>query len=112
MRSDKRPEVSFNLGKISSLRYDDDQLSLLQLDVRANPGNSGGPVISKKGEVIGVLSAKLSGFESMDFAIPVSSLKQFAQPYLGGEGKNSFHGGRQSFEEFLQSGSFSVGEKE
>ena len=56
--------------------YDDDgnlqkKLRLLQTDANVNPGNSGGPLINTSGEVIGVVSMKLSnGYEGMGFAIP------------------------------------------
>ena len=56
--------------------YDDDQtlqkkLRLLQTDANVNPGNSGGPLVNAKGEVVGVVSMKLSdGYEGIGFAIP------------------------------------------
>ena len=47
------------------------KLRLLQTDTTVNPGNSGGPLINTKGEVVGVVSMKLSdGFEGIGFAIP------------------------------------------
>lgn len=57
--------------------YDDDdgtlqkKLRLLQTDANVNPGNSGGPLINTKGEVVGVVSMKLAeGYEGIGFAIP------------------------------------------
>ena len=57
--------------------YDEDdgtlqkKLRLLQTDAMVNPGNSGGPLINTKGEVVGVVSMKLSnGYEGIGFAIP------------------------------------------
>ena len=57
--------------------YDDDdgtlqkKLRLLQMDANVNPGNSGGPLINTKGEVVGVVSMKLAdGYEGIGFAIP------------------------------------------
>ncbi len=47
------------------------KLRLLQTDANVNPGNSGGPLINTKGEVVGVVSMKLSeGYEGIGFAIP------------------------------------------
>ena len=46
-----------------------------------NQGNSGGPIIDKKGNVIGVAVAnygKKSGVESFNFGIKVSTLTAFA----------------------------------
>ncbi len=57
--------------------YDDDEgtlqkkLRLLQTDANVNPGNSGGPLVNAKGEVVGVVSMKLAdGYEGIGFAIP------------------------------------------
>ena len=57
--------------------YNDDdgtlekKLRLLQTDAMVNPGNSGGPLVNTKGEVVGVVSMKLSnGYEGIGFAIP------------------------------------------
>jgi S1-C subfamily serine protease len=41
----------------------------IQTDAAANPGNSGGPVLDKKGHVVGVLVA--GGGENINFAIPI-----------------------------------------
>ncbi len=47
------------------------KLRLLQMDTTVNPGNSGGPLINTNGEVVGVVSMKLSdGYEGIGFAIP------------------------------------------
>ncbi len=47
------------------------KLRLLQTDAMVNPGNSGGPLVNTKGEVLGVVSMKLAeGYEGIGFAIP------------------------------------------
>ncbi|MBI4858445.1 MAG: trypsin-like peptidase domain-containing protein [Acetobacterium woodii] len=48
---------------------------LIQTDASINSGNSGGPLVDKKGAVIGINSYKLSTGEGMGFAIPVNILK-------------------------------------
>lgn len=48
--------------------------SLLQTNAAVNPGNSGGALLNANGEVIGIVSAKLSdqSVEGMGYAIPIS----------------------------------------
>jgi S1-C subfamily serine protease len=47
----------------------------------AHPGNSGGPVFNKKGEVIGVLSTKLSKADGVSFAIKSKNIYQLIEDY-------------------------------
>jgi serine protease Do len=62
-------------GIISSkLRDTGDYLPLIQTDVAVNPGNSGGPLINMRGEVIGINSqiySRSGGYMGISFAIPI-----------------------------------------
>lgn len=44
---------------------------VLQTDTPVNPGNSGGPLINARGEVVGIISMKLGESEGMGFALPI-----------------------------------------
>jgi S1-C subfamily serine protease len=44
----------------------------IQTDAAANPGNSGGPAVDRKGRVVGVLVA--GGGEKLNFAVPIARL--------------------------------------
>ncbi|MBI2629685.1 trypsin-like peptidase domain-containing protein [Candidatus Pacearchaeota archaeon] len=47
-----------------------------QTDVSLNPGNSGGPLINTKGEVIGINNFKISGAENIGFALESKYIEQ------------------------------------
>lgn len=72
---------SVTAGVISAVNrtmtIDNRTYNLLQTDAAINSGNSGGALINKYGEVVGINSVKLSqtGVEGLGFAIAVSEVK-------------------------------------
>ncbi|NML59780.1 Do family serine endopeptidase [Massilia sp. RP-1-19] len=75
-------ENSVTAGIISAKARDTgDYLPLIQSDVAVNPGNSGGPLINMRGEVIGINSqiATLSGgYNGISFAVPIDEAMRVA----------------------------------
>jgi len=64
-----RDEIVYSEGYLSAKTgYNGDTLSC-QVGIAANPGNSGGPVFDRNGEVIGILSTKEMQAEGVVFAI-------------------------------------------
>lgn len=49
---------------------------LLQTDAAINSGNSGGPLINLKGQVIGINTAVAGSAQNIGFAIPINSVKK------------------------------------
>jgi len=62
-------EGTFSEGIVSSIREVGSD-SLLQITAPISPGSSGGPVLNKSGEVIGVSVATFRGGQNLNFAIP------------------------------------------
>jgi serine protease Do len=52
---------------------------LIQTDAAINFGNSGGPLINLKGEVVGVNTAIAGGAENIGFAIPINRVKKMIE---------------------------------
>lgn len=83
-------------GIVSGInRAADGEYRFIQSDAAINGGNSGGPLVNMKGEVIGINTVKYIGFgvEGLSFSIPVDTveyvMKHFEKysrvrrPYLG-----------------------------
>lgn len=67
-------EGTFSDGIISSIRPVSGD-KLIQITVPLSPGSSGGPVLNRKGEVIGVSVLTIRDGQNLNFAIPSNYLK-------------------------------------
>ncbi|HNO41187.1 MAG TPA: trypsin-like peptidase domain-containing protein, partial [Ottowia sp.] len=70
-------------GIVSAKQRDTgDYLPFIQTDVAVNPGNSGGPLINMRGEVVGINSqiySRSGGFMGISFAIPIDEAMRVSE---------------------------------
>lgn len=64
-------EASFSKGIVSAIRKG---AGLIQMDAPISPGSSGGPVVNRRGEVIGVSVSSLVEGQNLNFAVPIHFL--------------------------------------
>jgi len=80
-------EGNLTVGYVSALRGLGDDPRSIQITTPVQPGNSGGPLLDRSGNVIGVVSAKLDALrvmratgdvpQNINFAIDLATLKRF-----------------------------------
>ncbi len=72
-------------GIVSAVHRDGPQVqaSYIQTDVTLNPGNSGGPLIDKNGEIIGMNNFKVGGAEALGFALESNTVGETANEIVG-----------------------------
>jgi hypothetical protein len=68
-------EVSVNLSRVTLLRKELNRLGSIKFDGQLNPGNSGGPVLRPRGQVVGVAASTVVG-GGVNYAIPVGKLSE------------------------------------
>lgn len=69
-----RNDIVYGEGYLSARTgYNSDSLSY-QVQISANPGNSGGPVFNNNGEVIGILSTRQAQAEGVAFAVKAKNI--------------------------------------
>ncbi|MBW3565920.1 MAG: Do family serine endopeptidase [Acidobacteria bacterium] len=73
-------------GRSLGLTTDSSFENLIQTDAAINFGNSGGPLLNVRGEVIGINTAIRGGGQNLGFAVPVNIAKQI-YPRLRDEGR-------------------------
>jgi S1-C subfamily serine protease len=70
------PDISTTPGAISALRANDaGERRYLQVTNSLNPGNSGGPLVTRDGFAVGVIHSRLTKGKEIGFAIPINEVK-------------------------------------
>ncbi len=67
-------EQTVSNGLISGIRIDNG-VRILQTSAAASPGSSGGPLLNRSGEAVGVMSFKLVNGENLNFTIPINYVR-------------------------------------
>ncbi|MBF8964024.1 trypsin-like peptidase domain-containing protein [Pontibacter sp. FD36] len=71
-----REDIVFGEGSLSSASGFEGDTTSYQISIPLNPGNSGGPLLDDKGNIIGVINGKQAGQEGAAFAVKSSYLLQ------------------------------------
>jgi len=68
-------EGTFSDGIVSAIRNYPDT-TLFQITAPISPGNSGGPVVNKNSELVGVATSYMAEGQNLNFAVPYSYVKE------------------------------------
>lgn len=82
--------VGYISGLNREIAMDDAVMHLIQTDAAINSGNSGGPLVNDKGQVIGINSMKMSSsyssseasIEGLGFAIPINEAQEIVNDLM------------------------------
>lgn len=72
-------ELTVSEGIVSSLRSDPMIGTLLQITAPISPGSSGGPILNRRGEVVGVASWVMAEGQNLNFAVPVARVAELKE---------------------------------
>jgi len=75
LRADMGDEIKLTNGLISSKSGFQGDITSYQISAPSQPGNSGGPLFDKNGNLIGIVNAKLTIAESASYAVKSPYLK-------------------------------------
>ena len=79
-----RPVTASTSG--NSTQRTESLTDLIQTDAAVNSGNSGGPLLNRSGQVIGINVAVATNAQGISFAIPVNAMKGTLKSVLAGRG--------------------------
>jgi len=73
-------------GIISSIHHAQQDINYVQHDAALNPGNSGGPLVTKEGEIIGVNTFIIKNGDNIGFSLPVHYLQKTLHEFTSSPG--------------------------
>jgi len=76
-------ENTVSTGIVSGRRQEPAGYQLIQVSAPASVGSSGGPVLSLRGEVIGVAAAQLRAGQNLNFAVPINYARGLLESLSG-----------------------------
>jgi S1-C subfamily serine protease len=79
-------EQTVSNGLISGIRIENG-VRVLQTSAAASPGSSGGPLLNRSGEAVGVMSFKLVNGENLNFTIPINYVRGKLDTLTGSNAK-------------------------
>jgi S1-C subfamily serine protease len=88
-------DLKLTNGTVNSKNGFQGEFSKFQFSANIYPGNSGGPLVSKDAEVIGITVAKLKGTEMINYAIKIDYLLYLAKSIDGYNYSNYFDSKKQ-----------------
>lgn len=80
-------KFSATQGIVSNTNHILAELSYVQHDAALNPGNSGGPLVNKEGEVVGINTFVLKNGENLGFSLPCRYINEAIEGYKKGNGE-------------------------
>lgn len=91
----------YTKGEISSLSGIENNVTMMQITTPIQPGNSGGPLFNKKGDIVGITTSTLNPFyitryqgsipQNVNYAVKSDYIKPIAKQYMGKQ-QNSIAG--------------------
>jgi len=80
-------DYSVTKGIVSSIDHEVGNINYIQHDAALNPGNSGGPLINKEGQIIGVNTFVVKKGNNIGFSLPYGIIKKSLEEYKNHHGK-------------------------
>lgn len=79
-------KISSTQGIVSNTDHEMNDVLYIQHDAALNPGNSGGPLVNLKGEVIGINTFIIRDGNSLGFSLPAATIQQAISDFVASGG--------------------------